>query len=190
MADEEKMNAAVNEEVSKAEKKAEQKIADIKEEAKAEVKEAKAEAKEAKEEAAAAAAKTAADAKAEKKAAKEEEKKQKKIEKKAKKAAELQSKIEQCPKDYKPVSTGKYFWIGFLCYLPVIGIIFTILFSIIPRNKNIKHFARAILAAFVIILILVLIGLIALQLTAGDEAYEFLWPLEKFIEDMASAFGI
>jgi len=123
------------------------------------------------------------------KAAKEEAKKNKNIEKKAKKAAEYQAKIEQCPKDYKPVSTGKYFWTGFLCNIPVLGLIITIIMSIAPRNKNLKNFARSILVADIIAIILFLIASIVAVAVGGNKVTDLIWPFAQFAEDMASAMG-
>lgn len=85
------------------------------------------------------------------------------------KRARLQALIDQCPNEYKPVSVSKFFWYGVLCNLPWIGIIFTILFSIFPINKNVKNFARSILILYAIGLIVSLICMIILF---------FLTPLE------------
>ena len=85
------------------------------------------------------------------------------------KRARLQALIDQCPNEYKPVSVSKFFWYGVLCNLPWVGIIFTILFSIFPINKNVKNFARSILILYAIGIIVSLIGMIILF---------FLTPLE------------
>ena len=127
--------------------------------------------------------------KAARKAEKEEARKQAKIEKKAKKAAEFQAKIEQCPKDYRPVTIGVFFWCGLLCVLPVIGIIFTLIFSLIPRNKNFKNFARALLAWYVIALIVFLIFAIITTFVMGQSITDFIWPFEQFFDQMARALG-
>ena len=132
----------------------------------------------------------AAEQKAIKKAEKEQAKKQAKIDKKAKQAAEFQAKIEQCPKDYRPVTTGVFFWCGLLCVLPVIGVIFTILFALIPRNKNFKNFARALLAWYLILFIVVLVFALVITLVMGQSIADYIWPFEKFFSDIASAFGL
>ena len=131
----------------------------------------------------------AAEQKAIKKAEKEQAKKQAKIDKKAKQAAEFQAKIEQCPKDYRPVTTGVFFWCGLLCVLPVIGIVFTILFALIPRNKNFKNFARALLAWYLIFFIVMLVFALVITLVMGQSIADYIWPFEKFFSDIASAFG-
>ena len=126
-----------------------------------------------------------AEQKAAKQAAKNDAKKQKKLEKIAKE----QEKKDACPKEYKPVSVSKYFWFGLLSFLPVIGLIFTIITSIAPRNKNVKNFERAILVYYIISIILLLIaGIVGIILNpdlADDVATAFVY----FGEDMLSAFG-
>jgi hypothetical protein len=71
----------------------------------------------------------------------------------------------------------------------VIGVIFTILFSLIPRNKNFKNFARALLAWYVIALIVFLIFAVIATFVMGQSITDFIWPFEKFFSDMASALG-
>ena len=69
------------------------------------------------------------------------EKASEKVEKKkAKKAAAYQEKVEQCPRDYRPVKTGVFFWTEFLFAIPGIGLLFILLFSIFPINKNFKNY--------------------------------------------------
>lgn len=131
----------------------------------------------------------AAEQKAIKKAEKEEARKQAKIDKKAKKAAEFQAKIEQCPRDYRPVTTGVFFWCGLLCVLPVIGVIFTLIFSLFPINRNFKNFARAILAWYLIFFIVFLVFAVITTLVMGQSIADYLWPFEKFFSDIARAFG-
>lgn len=130
-----------------------------------------------------------AEEKAAKKAQKEQAKKQAKIEKKAQKAAAYQEKVEQCPKDYRPVTVGVFFWCGLLCLLPGIGCIFTLLFSLIPTNKNFKNFARAILSWYVINLIVCLIFAVIVTFVLGQSIADYIWPFEQFFSDLASAFG-
>ena len=135
------------------------------------------------------AAEKAAAEKAAKKAEKEAAKKQAKIEKKAKQAAEFQAKIEQCPKDYRPVTTGKFFWSMLLCAIPVLGLLFTIIFSLIPLNKNFRSFARALLSWYIIGLIVTLIFAVIAIFVMGQSVADFIWPFEKFFSDLAKAFG-
>lgn len=87
-----------------------------------------------------------------------------KIEKKNKKRLAQQALIDACPPQYRPVSTSMYFWLGFLSFLPGIGFIVTVILSICGRNKNVKNFERAILAYYIIALIICLILLIIIGL--------------------------
>ena len=94
--------------------------------------------------AAEAAAKAAEKARA--KAEKEAKKAAAKAEKKRIKREQKQAIIDSCPPEYRAMSTSKYFWVGFLCSITCVGFIVTI----IPRNRNLKHFARAILIGYIV----------------------------------------
>jgi uncharacterized membrane protein len=100
------------------------------------------------------AAKAAAAAAAAKKA---EEAKAAKDAKRAEKKEKINALKAQCPPQYKPVGTSAYFWVGILCWLPVIGIFITFILSIAPKNRNLKCFARSKLAYYLIIFIACLI---------------------------------
>ena len=168
-----------------AEKKAEEaKIAD--EAAKAAKKAEEQAAKEAEK------AKIAAEKEAEKarKAAEKEAEKQRiaqekaaaKAEKKRQKMEAEQALINACPPQYKPVSTSKYFWFGFLSFLPCIGLIFTIICSFAGRNRNVKRFERAILAYYIIGIILCLIAVIVIGLILPpDKRGEILYALDEIL---------
>ncbi len=94
------------------------------------------------------------------KLARKNEREQRQAAKRNAKRARLQALIDQCPNEYKPVSTSKFFWYGVLCNLPCIGFVITLLFSIFPINKNVKNFARAILIVYLISIILTLVCMI------------------------------
>ncbi len=130
-----------------------------------------------------------AEEKAARKAEKEQARKQAKIDKKAQQAAAFQAKVEQCPRDFRPVGTGLFFWSMLLCSIPVLGLLFTIIFSLIPINKNFKHFARAILAWYVIGLIVFLVFAIIVTFGMGQSISDFIWPFEQFFSQIARAFG-
>ena len=63
----------------------------------------------------------------------------------------------------KVVGTGAYFWLMLLFALPIIGFIACIIMAFAPKNKNIKHFARAQLIWMVIAI--VLIGILVAVIT-------------------------
>jgi len=116
------------------------------------------------------------------KLARKNEREQQQAAKRNAKRARLQALIDQCPNEYKPVSTSKFFWYGVFCNLPCIGFIITILFSIFPINKNVKNFARSILIVYLIGIILSLISMIVLFfLTPNEEKNEILSGLNKIV---------
>ena len=127
-------------------------------------------AKKAEEQAAKEAAKkqAAADKEAEKaKAA--QEKADARLEKKRQKRAAQQALIDACPPQYRPVSTSKYFWLAFLSAIPFVGLIATIFLSIAGRNRNVKNFEKAILAYYIIAIVIALIALIVIGVALPAE---------------------
>ena len=60
--------------------------------------------------------------------------------------------------EYKPISALGYIGFQILYALPVIGLICVIIFSLVPRNQNVKNFARAQLIVWIIAMILVIVG--------------------------------
>ena len=109
-----------------------------------------------------AAKKQAALEKEQEKAKLAKEKAEAKLEKKRQKRAAQQALIDACPPQYRPVSTSKYFWLAFLSAIPVIGFIATLFLSIAGRNRNVKNFEKAILAYYIIALVLCLISIIVI----------------------------
>ena len=109
-----------------------------------------------------AAKKQAALEKEQEKAKAAKEKAEAKLEKKRQKRAAQQALIDACPPQYRPVSTSKYFWLAFLSALPFIGFFVTLLLSIAGRNRNVKNFEKAILAYYIIGLVLCLIAIIVI----------------------------
>ena len=109
-----------------------------------------------------AAKKQAALEKEQEKAKAAKEKAEAKLEKKRQKRAAQQALIDACPPQYRPVSTSKYFWLAFLSAIPFIGFFVTLLLSIAGRNRNVKNFEKAILAYYIIGLVLCLIAIIVI----------------------------
>ena len=140
-------------------------------------------AKKAEEQAAKEAAKKQAAAEKEAEKAKiAKEKAEAKLEKKRQKKAAQQALIDACPPQYRPVSTSKYFWLAFLSALPVLGFIITLILAIIGRNRNIKNFEKAILAYYIIALILCLIAVIVVGIVLPHEIRSnILLALEQII---------
>ncbi len=88
------------------------------------------------------------------------------------------------PKEYRTVSTSKYFWYVFLSFIPVFGFIFTVIMSLVSKNKN---FMRAILVYFIIGIILSLVGLILMVFVNGSSVDGIIDAFGYFIEELASA---
>ena len=145
------------------------------------------EAKKAEEQAAKEAAKRQAQAEKEaEKARIAKEKAEAKLEKKRQKRAAEQALIDACPPQYRPVSTSKYFWLAFLSAVPVIGFIATFILSIAGRNKNVKNFERAILAYYIIALVITLIAIIVVGICLPSSARE---TVINAIYTMSQAFS-
>ena len=144
-------------------------------------------AKKAEEQAAKEAAKkqAAAEKEAEKaKAAKE--KAEAKLEKKRQKRAAQQALIDACPPQYRPVSTSKYFWLAFLSVLPCIGFIVTIILAIAGRNRNVKNFEKAILAYYIMGIVIALIAIIVVGVALpSDVRTNILLSLERIFSSVS-----
>ena len=126
----------------------------------------------------------AAEKEAEKaKAAKE--KAEAKLEKKRQKRAAQQALIDACPPQYRPVSTSKYFWLAFLSVLPCIGFIVTIILAIAGRNRNVKNFEKAILAYYIIGIVIALIAIIVVGVALpSDVRTNILLSLERIFSSV------
>ena len=164
---EKKAEAAATKEAAK---EAEAAAKDAAKEAKKAEEAAAKEAKKAEEQAAKdAAKKQAALEKEQEKAKAAKEKAEAKLEKKRQKRAAQQALIDACPPQYRPVSTSKYFWLAFLSALPCIGFIATLILAIAGRNRNVKNFEKAILAYYIIGLIICLIAIIVIGVALPPE---------------------
>lgn len=148
-------------------------------------------------EAAGAATAAAAAAAAAKKAEKARIAKEKASVKSAKKVEKKKAKLEQelklkneCPREYKPVSTAKYFWLGVvsLCFQPV-SFFITLALCMIPRNRNIKHFEQALFVYQIICIILLVAGIAIFYLILDPSVRESL--IESGTKILSSfSFGI
>ena len=72
---------------------------------------------------------------------------------------------------------GRYFWTMLLFTIPVVGFIFSIIFSFAPRNKSFKNFSRAMMIWY-IIAIVIAIAIIVLLSVLGKSigsALEINW---------------
>ena len=100
------------------------------------------------------------------------EKAEAKLEKKRQKRAAQQALIDACPPQYRPVSTSKYFWLAFLSAIPCIGFFATLILAIAGRNRNVKNFEKAILAYYIIGIVIGLIAIIIVGMLIPSELRE------------------
>ena len=73
----------------------------------------------------------------------------------------------------KVVKTGTYFWLMFLFAIPILGWFVCILMAILPKNKNLKHFARAVLI-WLLIGAIICVALFFLFASLGGAVKEFI----------------
>ncbi len=133
-----------------------------------------------------AAAATAATTEASKKEEKEAgpSKKALKEKKKYEKQAKVRAILDAIPPEYQPMSVSAYFWFMFLAAIPCIGFIFTIILSIIGKNKNRKNFFRAILVYYIIALILMLALGVVLVFIIPDTMADIYYAFEDILVDL------
>ena len=125
-----------------------------------------------------------------KKAEKEAKKQEKKNAKAAEKRAKIQAKIDACPREYKPLSTSKCFWLLIIGGIPVIGIITSLILSIVPFNKNVKYMEKALFALHLVGIILTLIGLLVAVFVGGAEVKDIFGAFLDFFEELAHAVSM
>ncbi|MCR4617195.1 MAG: hypothetical protein K5669_03280 [Lachnospiraceae bacterium] len=72
------------------------------------------------------------------------------------------------PYEYRPLGAWKYFWLEVLFSIPVIGLIFTIVFACgASGNKNLTNFARSRFCVLALVLIIALIIIAITVFTGG-----------------------
>ena len=134
----------------------------------------------------AAAADAANKAKEEKKAAEAAEK----AAQKAKAKAEKDAKKAAAKAEKRRIKLEKQQAIIDACppeYLPLLGFFITILVSLIPRNRNLKHFARAILINYIIIAVLFAVLILVSYFAVGEGPRDLILD---GMETILSSFGI
>ena len=75
---------------------------------------------------------------------------------------------ENIPKEYRPLSVGGAFWMMLLFAIPVVGLVFSIIFSVSGWKKSRKNMARAVLIWKVIGLILAMVAFILIFFLCKD----------------------
>ncbi len=61
------------------------------------------------------------------------------------------------PEEYKPISMWGYFGYQILFAIPIVGLIFLIIYSITAKNINLKNYARSYFCVLIIEIILAII---------------------------------
>jgi hypothetical protein len=65
--------------------------------------------------------------------------------------------MNNIPSEYRPLSAWEYFGYTLLFNLPIIGIIFLIIYAVDGSNINRRNFARSFFCIYVIIIVIILI---------------------------------
>lgn len=75
--------------------------------------------------------------------------------------------VPPAAQDSKVVGTGAFFGLIFLFAIPVIGWLACLIMAFAPKNKNIKHYARAMLIWLIIGLVFAVIGYFVFRWLGG-----------------------
>ena len=92
----------------------------------------------------------------------------------------MNDQINNLPEQYKPLSPWKYFWIDVLFSLPVIGLVFAIVFSFSRANINRRNFARSYFCAL-LIGVIVFAAALTIAIVSGATG--------EFFEKLSEAFN-
>lgn len=65
-----------------------------------------------------------------------------------------QEEIAQLPSRYRPLSAWAYFGYTILYSIPILGLIFLIVFSLSDNNINRRSFSRSYFCAFILFLVI------------------------------------
>ena len=79
--------------------------------------------------------------------------------------------VTSIPKAYKPISPWGYLGYSILYAIPFIGFIFLLIFTFNKNNLNRRNFARSYWCAFLLLLVLILIGTIIAAATGSMDEY-------------------
>ena len=60
---------------------------------------------------------------------------------------------QMIPEEYQPISMWGYFGYQILFSIPIIGLIFLIVYSVSAKNRNLKNFARSYFCCLIITLV-------------------------------------
>ena len=87
--------------------------------------------------------------------------------------------VAEIPAKMKPLSTTAYFWLIFLYAVPGLGLLMSIILSLIPSNLNLKRFSRAsLIFQLVCIILLLIIFLVLVILWQHIDYTQYIYPTE------------
>ena len=73
------------------------------------------------------------------------------------------------PEEYKPISPLGYIGYNILFAIPIIGLIFVIVFAVGgTHNQNLKNYARSFVISYVLVFVLLLVVYLTIGVTAAD----------------------
>ena len=73
------------------------------------------------------------------------------------------------PDEYKPISALGYIGYNILFSIPIIGLIFIIVFAVGgTQNQNLKNYARSYVIVYVIVFVILLVAYLTIGVTAVD----------------------
>lgn len=70
------------------------------------------------------------------------------------------------PKEYEPLSAWQYFWLSVLFSIPILGVVYLIIYSISKANYNRRSFARSYWCAYIVAAIVCVILIVTGASTA------------------------
>lgn len=88
------------------------------------------------------------------------------------KKALMKEEIAKLPKEYRPLSTIRVMLYYIIVSIPVIGALFVLISAFAAKNRNTKSLSRAILAFFIIGLVVALIGVALAAVLIGTDIFD------------------
>lgn len=90
----------------------------------------------------------------------------------------------------KEISTAGYFWLMFLFYIPVIGLLAELVFAFLIKNKNLRNYARANLIWVIVGLVVALILYVTARILFAKSGTDINWDaiVEQFRPVLPQSF--
>ena len=96
------------------------------------------------------------------------------------------AEIKRLPLKYKPMSGWKYMWYSLLFMIPVVGLVFLIIFSVKDTNINRRSFARSYFCVmlFMFIAAIVIMAVIVALMASGAISQDV---INKYVQYLVPA---